>query len=478
MLLAAAPLLVAAAPLARADKLQAPGPLPWRVGGRVGFTVDAASFPDSTGAPTLDVYVRVPPSTISALERVGEQMGQLRVTAQLKSGYGARTVEQTADFALGVADTAGGFGKVLALRLPARPGAQKLTVRVEDVLSRKRGILYAGRDVNESSTLEGSFELPAARSGAAISDVEFVWAEGSAQREGAFTRAGLTVIPNPERLYGLFATDLRARFSAHAPQPAPWRWTARVKDHAGQVVAQQDSSGAPAATLDAGLRLDLSSLPAGSYDLEVVATPGDGAALTRHARFDVAWQPDSWVRNARDVEDEVHFLLSADDEEAFAAMGPGEQEHFLDDFWKRRDPSPGSALNEARATFLARVAYANRTWTRAALVKGMFSDMGRTFIRYGEPTEVEHQVIPTGDETLDRVLAELRASEDRAVGDVDAKGLGGDLRPFELWIYDGPIAPPPDADPEVANRTRRRRLVFLFVDEHGLGDYRLRYSTE
>jgi hypothetical protein len=34
-----------------------------------------------------------------------------------------------------------------------------------------------------------------------------------------------------------------------------------------------------------------------------------------------------------------------------------------------------------------------------------------------------------------------------------------------------------DADPR-EKRSHRKRLVFLFVDEQGLGEYKLRYSTE
>ena len=115
---------------------------------------------------------------------------------------------------------------------------------------------------------------------------------------------------------------------------------------------------------------------------------------------------------------------------------------------------------------------------RYGLGRGMFSDMGRTFVRYGEPDEVLRQVIPAGDETLTRVIYELSLAEDRPLGDVHQKGLGGDIRPYEVWIYEGDIPLPPDADPRVPENIRRKRLVFLFVDEQGLGDYRLRYTTE
>ena len=55
---------------------------------------------------------------------------------------------------------------------------------------------------------------------------------------------------------------------------------------------------------------------------------GDRAKAVRQAKFRIAWHPESWFRNPRDVEDAVHMLLPPDDEENFARMQPGEQEHF------------------------------------------------------------------------------------------------------------------------------------------------------
>ena len=123
------------------------------------------------------------------------------------------------------------------------------------------------------------------------------------------------------------------------------------------------------------------------------------------------------------------------------------------------------------------VVIANRNYTRLGQGPGMLTDMGRVFVRYGEPSEVLRQVIPSGDNTLLQALREIRVSEDRALGDVEQKGPGGDMRPFEVWIYEGDIPPPVDADPR-EKRVHRKRLVFLFVDEMGLGQYTMRYSTE
>jgi len=247
-----------------------------------------------------------------------------------------------------------------------------------------------------------------------------------------------------------------------------------------QTVAEHEGTEEASATMVVESEFDVSHEPAGGYDCEVQAwQEGDAHPMSRRSRFSVAWQPESWLRNPRETEDLVHFLLRAEEEESFVTMHPGEQERLLDEYWRQRDPTPDTAINENRMNFLHRVDIANERWDRFNLGKGMFADMGRVYIRYGEPSEILRQVIPTGDNTLAQVLQQLSLTENRPLGEIEQKGPGGDIRPFEVWIYDqGEIPLPPDADPKLERNTRRKRLVFLFVDEHGLGDYRLRYSNE
>jgi GWxTD domain-containing protein len=289
-------------------------------------------------------------------------------------------------------------------------------------------------------------------------------------------------VPNPERLYGLYADSLRAEIVARAKpgDERPWHWVARVLDSGNRAVATVEADGPPARWLHAPIVMGIASQPAGGYELEVKAwQEGDAGALLRRSRFSVGWQPETWTHSPQDILDDAHFLLPPEEEETFGQLQPGEQERALDDFWRKRDPTPETAENEVRRTFLERVDFANRTFGRRGLGKGMFSDMGRVFIRYGEPGEVLRQVIPTLDNTLVEVIQQLAARDQREVGGVEQRQLGADMRPFELWIYEGEIPLPPDVDPTVQRATRtRKRLVFLFVDEQWVGDYRLRYSTE
>ena len=461
--------------------LEGPGPLPWRVTGRVAFTVDAATFPDSSGH-TLEVYLRLAPQTLAKLVRDTLGARRMRLTTRLTNRFGGRSQERSQEFSITDDDTVPGFGKVVIAKFQARPGVCRLRVKLEDLLSRKRGIGYLGRKISESSSVEGEITVPAPQAGRDLSDLEFVWVRTEAVTASAFRRGEHVAIPNPERLYGLLANEVRAEFAARglAGDQRPWRWHARVLDAGGRVVAEQRDSAAAGPRLSAMATIDMASEPAGGYDLEVTAwQKGDAGALVRTAHFSVGWLSGSWLVDPSEADDAIHFLLSAEEEQRFASLHMGERERFLEDFWRRRDPTPDTAENEARLEFQARIDHANRNFDAPGHDRGMFSDMGRVYIRYGEPDEVLRQVIPAGDATLERVVQELELNEDRPTGDVHQKGIGGDTRPYEVWVYESLAGGTPDTDPARAAHLRsRRRLVFLFVDEHGYGNFTLRYSTE
>ena len=455
-----------------------PGPFPWRVGHEVGFTADVAAFPESSGTE-LDVYLRIRPNLIAELCRNGRDPSPIKLSAHLRSIFGGRSQEREQTFTVVPADTAHAIGEVVVLTFPAKPGPYHLQIRLE---STRRELARRGVQGPEVAKVEGDFEIPAAQAGREISDLEFVWLDAGSTPSRVFGRSGRNLVPNPERLYGLYATELAAYFQARGtPGDArTWHWLARIVDSTGKVVAVQESTMAASASVSSDIRMDVSGLPAGGFDLEMKAwQEGDPGALFRKSHFSIAWQPETWRRDPLDVLDEAHFLIKAEEEDPFERLQAGEQERILDDFWKKRDPTPDTGVNEERIKFLRRVDFANRTYGRYGLGRGMFSDMGRTFIRYGEPDEVLREVIPGFDDNLKTIVQQLAATEHRTLGNTEDGQPGADMRPFEVWIYEGQIPLPIDADPgQSVTRVARQRLVFLFVDENWLGDYRLLYSSE
>jgi GWxTD domain-containing protein len=420
----------------------------------------------------------LPPATLRQLARDSEGDAQVRATLRV-SGRGSRVLESSQDFRISVADTLVGQGKVVLMRFPVNPGACKVTARLEDMNPHKRGL----RTVTLKSEIQGELDVPKPQAQRDLSDIEFAWpSEGAHGSSPAFVRGGRVHIPNADRLYGLYATTMEVAFSARSRpgDERPWRWVLRVLDAKGQMVAQQESTSAAGVLAHGTARFDITEQPAGLYFVDSkVWQEGDAGALQRRSRFSIGWNSDTWNRSGADIADDVHFLLESRDEDEFLVQQPGQQEKVLAEFWRRRDPTPGTAYNEAEQTFHDRVQLANAQFSRFGIGKGMFSDQGRVFIRYGTPDEILHQVMPAGDETLTKALMAIIATEDRVMGSVNQKGPGGDQRPYEVWIYEGDIPLPFDTDPDAqVARVNKRHLLFLFVDEQGLGTFTLRYSTE
>ena len=469
-------LLGAAATPAAAWEREA-GPLPWRVGGISGFTADAATFPDSSGQ-RLEVYVRLRPSTVAALADGRTHAPTLRLEVELREGKRGPEQRVTQEIVFTPADTVAGYGRIVLLPFPVRPGVHRLHVRAE---SYRRLLPGRGEGKPDVGEVAGEITIPGPQAGRHLSEIEFVWPGQNERGPGMFQRGGRRLLPNAERLYGLLATTPRAAFTAHAPGPArPWRWVARIEDAAGHAMAVRESAGPADEWLHGLAEFDVGTLAAGAYVLEIKAwQEGDAGALVRRSTFSVGWERDTWLRDPDDLHDEVHFLLRRDEEDKFERMPPGEQERVITEYWRTRDPSPGTAVNELRDVFVQRVLFANQTYGRFGLGKGMFSDMGRVFIRYGEPSEVHRAVIPGREQELGSLIERYVRTHDRPVGNLGDTSAGADMRPFEIWIYEGEIMLPFDTDRAVAPRRRLSKpLVFLFIDEQWLGDYRLRYSTE
>jgi len=110
---------------------------------------------------------------------------------------------------------------------------------------------------------------------------------------------------------------------------------------------------------------------------------------------------------------------------------------FLIEFWKKRDPSPETEINEYRDTYLERFQIANVS------LGGWQTDRGRVFILYGKPEDI--------------IL-----SEDK-----------------EIWIYpDKERIPNYDHASNVPEVLESGKIKFYFHDSMGIGVMQQIYSTE
>ena len=115
--------------------------------------------------------------------------------------------------------------------------------------------------------------------------------------------------------------------------------------------------------------------------------------------------------------EDVAYIITNEERAAFKNLkSDAERLHFIEQFWLRRDPTPGTVENEFKEEHYRRIAYANEHF--AAYVPGWKTDRGRIYITYGPPDQKE--VHPSGG-TYTRPASE-------GGGVITAV-------PFEQWLY-------------------------------------------
>jgi GWxTD domain-containing protein len=129
--------------------------------------------------------------------------------------------------------------------------------------------------------------------------------------------------------------------------------------------------------------------------------------------------------------EDVAYIVDDAERNAFLNLKTDEEkEHFIEQFWQRRNPVPGSGANSFKEEHYRRIAYADNRFTSSA-GPGWTTDRARIYIQFGPADELESH--PFGDASS---------------------------YPFEQWLYrhiDG----------------LGDRVIFTFVDRSWTADYRL-----
>jgi len=95
---------------------------------------------------------------------------------------------------------------------------------------------------------------------------------------------------------------------------------------------------------------------------------------------------------------EVPYIITAQERAAFEALNTDEERNqFIEQFWLRRDPTPGTIRNEFREEHYRRIAYANSRFASPSGEPGWKSDRGRIYIIFGPPDEIDSH--PNGSAT-------------------------------------------------------------------------------
>jgi GWxTD domain-containing protein len=89
------------------------------------------------------------------------------------------------------------------------------------------------------------------------------------------------------------------------------------------------------------------------------------------------------------MNEEVAYIITPQEKEAFAGLGTDrDRDLFIKEFWRQRDPTPGTPRNEYREEHERRIAVANAMFGRGKPTDGWNSERGRIYIKLGSPVDV------------------------------------------------------------------------------------------
>lgn len=98
------------------------------------------------------------------------------------------------------------------------------------------------------------------------------------------------------------------------------------------------------------------------------------------------------------LEEDVHWIITDHERAEFMKLSTDQQRvQFVEAFWSRRDPTPGTPENEFKAEHYRRLAYSNAHF--ASGVPGWKTDRGHVYIIYGTPDEIHTQPAPATQQT-------------------------------------------------------------------------------
>jgi GWxTD domain-containing protein len=88
------------------------------------------------------------------------------------------------------------------------------------------------------------------------------------------------------------------------------------------------------------------------------------------------------------MNEDVIYIITDEEKSAFKHLQTDEErEQFVEQFWKRRDPTPDTEENEYKEELYRRIAYSNEHY--ASGIPGWKTDRGMIYIKYGPPDEID-----------------------------------------------------------------------------------------
>lgn len=260
-----------------------------------------------------------------------------------------------------------------------------------------------------------------------FSDVQFIRHLADSTGESKFNRQGKLAIPSVSRSYGDFAPTLLFYYEIYGVPRESGRYVVTYQvDHLAQAFTHPETMDV---TLEPGTfsafdSVSLEGFPSGDYYLTIALVDQDQIKVKIERSFQIDWSLLNQLKNdyLKAVE-QLRFVASSSEMKELKEAPEEERLERWLAFWKSRDDTPNAPENRKRDEYYRRLKYVNQNLS-VRTREGWETDMGRVYMTYGHPDDVEKH-------PFDR-----------------------DVRAFQRWHY------------------YKENRIFLFIDR-GDGEYEL-----
>ncbi len=337
------------------------------------FTADLSVLRDADGHPSLVVNVSVPYSEIQWIKSPRGFGASVEFTVAIDPLRPGRSYGGAWQRQLLVPSYASSRSPNATIverdTIALLPGRYDLRVGLEDLNADQRSVASDHIEVEDWSKIPIGF-----------SDLEVGVADSTS---GFHPRAG--------RVFGRDVSQLVGRVAIFDRRPGGWprryALTLRLRDDSGDALLEESK---PVTARSSGEPIDLrpsrSDLFIGDYTFEVELTEGRSHwKVNRTFEVEESGPPQGaqWDR----MLEPLSYIADPGEIEKLQKLKPADREAGWEEFWRKRDPTPDTPRNEALIDFIRRVRYCDQHFQ--GFGPGWRSDMGRTYIRYGPPDQIE-----------------------------------------------------------------------------------------
>ncbi len=375
---------------------------PGRSDGALKFFVDQAAFKGSEGRSLVEFYFLLEAAQLEYVPEGGKFVAEMDMSVVIRDSIGETVAESSWTRIISVSDLSslseGGVPYRDVTGVQVRPGSYDAVVTVEDMFGDKTGQMTLPILVPDFSDDRLS-----------ASDLILASSVEPAEKDTKFTKSGFDVIPNTTRRH-LIGKPLTAYVELYNLSPGDDARSETfvlgysLTDTGGVAVksfpaVRLKKPGSSAVKM---LTADTEGLPPGRYYFEIEAFDSGSKQHVKQRRSVILASDEAPVE-AELTEDQLRNLRyyrwikplgSKADLKVYEQVKMDEQAQmkFLRQFWKKLDPTPGTAINERLIEHLRRMRHCDDYFSGRAGLAGSETQMGRVYIQYGPPDDIERNV--------------------------------------------------------------------------------------